>query len=161
MCLYNSRLTWKARSVPMKDLTQILAHASKIKRDTQGQIDPKSTTSIMMSEIIRVVEARWVEIDTPSLFRDFYFYYPNFCGEQFATKLDDKAMEMSEQLSGEELALVSRPFRCFYSVLIFLYIFLQISVDWKDLPITRIGLTAWNYHDTCFKLKLEFKQWPK
>jgi len=101
-----NRLTWKARSVPMKDLTQILAHASKIKRDTQGQIDPKSTTSIMMSEIIRVVEARWVEIDTPSLFRDFYFYYPNFCGEQFATKLDDKAMEMSEQLSGEELALI-------------------------------------------------------
>ena len=123
MCPCNSRLTWKARSVPMKDLTQILAHASKIKRDTQGQIAPKSTTSIMMSEIIRVVEARWVEIDTPSLFRDFYFYYPNFCGEQFATKLDDKAMEMSEQLSGEELALVSRPFRCFYSVLIFLYFF--------------------------------------
>merc|ERR1712241_232211 len=62
--------------------------------------------SKLRTVIIRVVEARWVEIDTPSLFRDFYFYYPNFCGEQFATKLDDKAMEMSEQLSGEELALI-------------------------------------------------------
>ena len=139
MFLCNSRLTWKARSVPMKDLTQILAHASKIKRDTQGQIDPKSTTSIMMSEIIRVVEARWVEIDTPSLFRDFYFYYPNFCGEQFATKLDDKAMEMSEQLSGEELALVSRPFRCFYSVLIFLYFFCKYQWIEKICPSPGLG----------------------
>ena len=64
------------------------------------------TTSVLFTEIIRVIEARWVEVDNVELFCSFMYYYPSVFSEQFLANLEDKAMELSEHWTGLEITKV-------------------------------------------------------
>jgi len=103
-----NRLTWKARNVPMKELPYLLSYAYKSYKDmdTVTSDSQGSTTSVMFSEVVRVVEARWVEVDSAELLTAFLHFYPKVFSEQYIQRLEDRAMDMSEQLTGVEIVNV-------------------------------------------------------
>ena len=60
------------------------------------------------SEIVRVAEARYVEVDNPNMLAKLFHFHPTLFSEQYMQKLEDRIMDMSEQMTGVEIVNVSQ-----------------------------------------------------
>ena len=80
-------------------LNKVLSLAVKHKNDSE-------IAEKLFEEVIRSFELRWVEIDDPRIAASL-IYYSDFFKEIFLARIEDKMINKAENLTTEEITVVS------------------------------------------------------
>ena len=94
-----SALTWQCRMTSIVQLNKVLSLAVKHKNDSE-------IAEKLFEEVIRSFELRWVEIDDPRIAASL-IYYSDFFKEIFLARIEDKMINKAENLTTEEITVVS------------------------------------------------------
>jgi len=90
-------LIWNTRACPIKDLVMMLSFCIN-RRNTEGQ-------NKLFNEVCKSMERRWVEIKDGKVFASLLYYNDQFSPE-FLRKLEDRMIEVVEELSPGDIVLI-------------------------------------------------------
>jgi len=90
-------LIWNTRACPIKELVMMMSFCIN-RRKTEGQ-------NKLFNEVCKSLERRWVEIKDGKVFASLLYYNDQF-SPQFLSKLEDRMIEVVEDLSPGDIVLI-------------------------------------------------------